>query len=324
LDRTYLDTDIQSVRGMVRAALEPAHAKRNIPGADALLRGITQHDATATVAILSGSPLQLRPVLEEKLALDGVRFDTFVLKDNLGNLRRGRFKALRGQLGYKLPHLLADRLTRPAQAQEYLFGDDAEVDALVYALYASILDGDVDEAALGEIMGAGGAYEDQIAHARRSLRALRAARPAPGAVRRIFIHVDRGLPLARFALLGREINVVFSWFQAALALWEDGRLSADGVVAVARRCEEGPPHGPRTLVALVQDAVRRGLVGRTAIDELLRPRSGLGWMAKAASTALDRLGPMGHAERAARAGAPHVAWSAFLQAVAERDEAARA
>ena len=33
LDRTYLDTDIRSVRGMVRAALEQASEKRTIPGA---------------------------------------------------------------------------------------------------------------------------------------------------------------------------------------------------------------------------------------------------------------------------------------------------
>ena len=32
-------------------------------------------------------------MLEEKLKLDGVKWDEFVLKDNVGNLLRGRFRA---------------------------------------------------------------------------------------------------------------------------------------------------------------------------------------------------------------------------------------
>ena len=45
-------------------------------------------------------------VLAAKLALDGVRYDEFVLKNNLRNIARGRFRALRAQIPYKLPALL--------------------------------------------------------------------------------------------------------------------------------------------------------------------------------------------------------------------------
>ncbi len=51
----------------------------------------------------------MRAVLEEKLKLDGVEWDELVLKDNVRNLLRGRFRALRGQVGYKLPVLLESR-----------------------------------------------------------------------------------------------------------------------------------------------------------------------------------------------------------------------
>jgi hypothetical protein len=57
----------------------------------------------------------MRAVLTEKLKLDGVEFDELVLKDNLRNLVRGRFKALRGQVGYKLPVLLESRAQRPGR-----------------------------------------------------------------------------------------------------------------------------------------------------------------------------------------------------------------
>ena len=57
----------------------------------------------------------MRSVLEEKLKLDGVVFDELVLKDNVGNLLRGRFRALRGQVGYKLPALLESRARAPVE-----------------------------------------------------------------------------------------------------------------------------------------------------------------------------------------------------------------
>jgi len=141
LDRTYLDTDIHSVRGMVRAAFEHASSKRNIPGAAALLRGLIEKDPTCRVSIISGSPRQMRDVLSEKLALDGVRFDSLVLKDSLHHLRRGRFRAIKGQIGYKLPQLLKTRVGFGKGVRESLFGDDTEVDALVYALYAEAVAG---------------------------------------------------------------------------------------------------------------------------------------------------------------------------------------
>src|SRR6187551_2237479 len=132
LDKTYLQTDIDSMRGLLRSAVEPARSKRAVPGAAALLRELARERPgwRPRVVILSGSPTQMRSVLEEKLRMDGVRFDEFILKDNLGNLKRGRLRAVRGQFGYKLPQLLAGRVGLGAAVRETLFGDDAEVDAL--------------------------------------------------------------------------------------------------------------------------------------------------------------------------------------------------
>ena len=72
LDKTYLETDFHSISGLVRSATEPAHAKRATPGAAPLLRALAA-DPRARISIVSGSPEQLRPRLEEKLRLDGVR-----------------------------------------------------------------------------------------------------------------------------------------------------------------------------------------------------------------------------------------------------------
>jgi hypothetical protein len=286
LDRTYLDTDIHSVRGMVRAALETASEKRNIPGSATLLRALLQFDPSARATILSGSPEQMRSVLSEKLTLDGIAFDTMVLKDNLRNIRKGRFRAVRGQLGYKLPQLLAMRCARPVQAQETLFGDDSEADALVYALYRELIAGRMPELEMVRLLQAGGAYDDQIELARRSLSAV----PPADAVRAIYIHADRRRPIAHYDLLGGEVIVVSSWLQAALRLWLDGRLGVHGVETVAQRCTDAGALGHPRLVALFQDAVRRSIVPAEALLGLLEGSSVLEHLVDPTHRALAHLG----------------------------------
>ncbi len=256
LDRTYLDTQIHSMRGLIRAALETAEQKRTIPGARDLLRGLVTHDDDVEATVLSGSPEQLRSVLARKLELDGVRYTRLVLKDNLGNLKRGRFRALRGQVGYKLPELLHLRLQTPDGTRESLFGDDAEYDALIYVAYAEILAGRLDRTELISLLKAGGSYPDQIERCLQAFDRLDHTDP----VDRIFIHVDRGVPLQTFDMLGPRLSVVFSWYQAALSYAVTDELLDADLYRVADRCEKARGFGVSGLASLAQDAVRRGLV----------------------------------------------------------------
>ena len=222
LDRTYLDTDIHSMRGMVRAALEDASEKRNIPGSATLLRHFTavRRYPGACAVWLANS---LRGVLAKKLALDEIAFERLVLKDNLRNIRRGRLKAVRGQVVQAAPSLRAAGGSF-ADDLEILFGDDSEADALVYSLYARAIAGRATADVVSQVMSNG--------RLRRPDRA-RPARPNPRrCVRTIFIHVDRYVP-SHLQYLGPRVHVVFSWFQAAHGLWALDRLSADGVAEVA-------------------------------------------------------------------------------------------
>src|SRR5262245_29340147 len=90
LDKTYLRTEFETLRGLLRSAFETARDKKAFPGAPALLRALRQTH-NHRICIISGSPSQMRQVLAAKLALDGVDFDEFVLKNNLRNLTRLRF-----------------------------------------------------------------------------------------------------------------------------------------------------------------------------------------------------------------------------------------
>jgi hypothetical protein len=234
LDKTYLRTEFDTLRDLLRTAFERPDQKRTVPGAATLLREIGS--VGASIHILSGSPEQLRARLEEKLRLDGARWDTFTLKPNLRNVLRLRFRAVRDQLGYKLPALLAARATlTPARTtdgelvKEVLVGDDAESDALVYSLYADVLQGAVSDIELENLLTRAHAYKDAIADA---LRFARLIERGP-AVERILIHLDRQSPPSDFAPYGPRVVPFYNYLQAAFVLQEDGLLPPTAVVRVA-------------------------------------------------------------------------------------------
>jgi len=261
LDKTYLETDFDSVRGLLRSALEPAEAKRNVPGSAALLRALSSRTGSRVV-FLSGSPTQMREVLQRKLELDGVRFDELHLKDNLGNLKRGRLRAIKGQFGYKLPALLRGRVGLGQAVTETCFGDDAEVDALVYSVFADAVAGRLDKAAVSRILQASGVYPDRIAQSLELLDQV----PTAEAVDRIFIHLDRGMPTGFFEPLGGRVVPVHSWFQAALVLYGDDRLDARGVLAVVREVSRTSGLDTTGIANLFQDIARRGQVPVQALE----------------------------------------------------------
>ena len=234
LDKTYLRTEFSTLRDLWKTAFERPEQKKTVPGASTLLREIAA--TGASVHILSGSPEQLRAKLEQKLRLDGARWDTFTLKPNLGNLLRLRFRALRDQLGYKVPALLAARASLSTQRgadggllKEVLIGDDAESDALVYSRYADVVAGAVDDLELELILTRADAYKDAIARAVRHARVVERRE----AVERILIHLDRHSPPSDFAPYGPLLVPFYNYLQAAFVLEEDGRLPASAVVRVA-------------------------------------------------------------------------------------------
>src|SRR5205823_1264350 len=186
LDKTYLRTEFDSLKDLARSAIETAADKQAFPGATALLRALRQDGHR--ICIVSGSPTQMRQVLAAKLALDGIQYDEFVLKNNLKNILRGRFRALRAQIPYKLPAMLRSRTGAPA-ALETLFGDDAEADAIIYCLYADLIAGRVSLSDLERVLIASRAYDDD------AQRIVDLARDVPrGQVQRVFIHLDRKSP----------------------------------------------------------------------------------------------------------------------------------
>jgi len=265
LDKTYLRTEFDSIKDLAKSAIETAYDKKAYPGATALLRAL--HQDEHRICIVSGSPTQMRQVLAAKLALDGIQYNEFVLKNNLKNILRGRFRALRAQIPYKLPAMLRSRTGAPA-ALETLFGDDAEADAIIYCLYADLIAKRVSIADLERVLVASRAYDDDAE------RILDLARNVPtGTVQRIFIHLDRRSPPLGFRRFGPRLVPVFNYFQAAMVLYQDHVLSARQVVFVALEMLDSGQYELGHLATSVQDVIRRGRVTRETALKLVEEAS---------------------------------------------------
>ena len=269
LDKTYLQTEFDTLRDLLRTAFQKAHEKQSVPGASALIRELAAN-GDSRLCIVSGSPKQLRSVLEQKLKLDGVEWDEFILKDNVGNLMRGRFRALKGQVGYKLPAILESRAKAPVEAEEVLFGDDAEADAFIYSLFADMVAGRVDERVLKQILETVGVYPDEASRVFAAWKKIPVADP----VRRIFIHLDRLTPPAHFADYGPRVVPIFNYFQAALVLLADGHLTAPQVIKIAVEMVQTAGHNIITLSNSFQDLLRRGLPLQQAAGALVQALEG--------------------------------------------------
>lgn len=257
LDKTYLQTDFDSLSALLRTAFQRAADKVNVPGSAELLRALRADAAgRALIYFVSGSPKQMRGVLTEKLQLDGIHFDGFILKDNLNNLLRGRFKALKEQVGYKLPAILHARAQAPIEARETLFGDDAERDAFVYSLYGDLVAQRLPPAVLEQVLDIAGVYPD----GREAIRAGLAAVEPCDPVERIIIHLDRKSPPVHFDAYGPRVVPVYNYFQAALVLFQDGRLRPRAVGRVATAMVETYGYTLPMLLRSFQDTLRRGVV----------------------------------------------------------------
>jgi hypothetical protein len=233
IDKTYLETDFGSFRGLARIPFELALDKRTLPGAVPLLRalrrGSGKESALVPLFFVSGSPPQLRRVIEKRMTLDGVDFDGITFKDQLGLLRARRPRCIKAQLGYKLVALLLYRREVPDGARWLLFGDDAEADAEVFRLFARVCAGEIRGAALESRLAEGGAHPDWIAEA-LSISASLPATADP--VSACFIHLtEKSDPevLAAFEVIASR-----SYLQTALVLASEGRIRREAVGAVAK------------------------------------------------------------------------------------------
>lgn len=266
IDKTYLDTKFSTKRGLLAIPFELAIDKRNVPGSVPLLRALRRGKGPQVeltpLYFVSGSPPQLRRVIEKKMTLDGVQFDGITFKDQWGLVRARRMKDVKRQVGYKLAALLGYRLAVPSTARWMLFGDDVEQDAESFLLFGEVC-ARLRGPALAERLHALDVHPEDV---RLVLELTEDLPTGADPVDRVFIHLSAGSDPARFT----EPRVVAcrSYVQTALVLAMEGRVTPDTVSAVAKALRRHHM-AEQTLAEHLLDAERRLNVPR-ALTNLAR------------------------------------------------------
>lgn len=167
IDKTYLESNFQSVLGLMNLLSSDARERNSLPAMATVYQQLT---STSPLTFLSGSPRFFSRIMESKMMLDAFHQDGMTLKpfkdiimSNLLDFSPSQIEPeLEEQIGYKLHALLRWRLEVPGDTSEILLGDDSEADHLIYSLYANLLSGALSEAAIeAELLSLGVASEWQ-------------------------------------------------------------------------------------------------------------------------------------------------------------------
>lgn len=270
IDKTYLATEIHNLRGLLAVPFEFAIDKRNVAGTAALLRALRRGRAergltkSNPIYFVSASPPQLRTVIQRKMLLDGVEQDGITFKDQVALVRRRQLGKLREQVGYKLSALLLNRRELPWGADETLFGDDSESDALVYSLYGDTIAGRLRGDRLVKVLSHHGVAPEDA----RYVADLADGLPEKEIVRGIYINLEVRKNPQLFEGFSPRLVPCHDTFQAALRLYEDGHISVDGVLDVAEQLVVTFARQPPSLLRSAADMVARLGVGLETVAAL--------------------------------------------------------
>lgn len=275
LDKTYLKSEFESLRDLMRIPFEKPEDKVSVPGVVPLIRGLRSVAAQAgrevRIYFISASPPQIAKAIKEKLTLDGIVYDGIVFKDQLHHLVRGKFRNLREQVGFKLTELLKSRADTPVQSPEVLFGDDWESDPIIYSLYADILAGRLPADDLRDVLRTIGVDPALIT---RTVE-LAGTLPHRDVVQKIYINLERRTPPTNFEVFGPRLVPAYNYFQTATCLFQDGHLTLAAVTEVAESLIDSSGYTPDRLANSLGDIVRRGHLSHAsaiAVREFLHAR----------------------------------------------------
>ncbi len=262
LDKTYLDTTIDSLRGLMQTILERAFNKKNIPGTDTLLRGLAV-DFKARggpdflpIYFITASPPQMEERINDKLRIDNINPLGCFYKDNLKNIRPGRFWRLTKQVGYKLQALMQLRMNLNENVRQICWGDDSESDAIIYNLYSDICARRVSTNDLRYILEKLHVTGEQV----DVILQLQSSIPANDPVERIYINLATDTDPEYYLKFGRRTLATSNTFQVAIDLFQSDRLSLETVFAVSQDMIFNYNFTPEELMKSFDDLFRRGIV----------------------------------------------------------------
>ncbi len=158
IDKTYLETEFETVRKLLKTALEKEHQKSSVAGAPLFFRGVRreadENEQTSKAShkhgvdslhFVSSSPPQMRSVLRSKFSIDGLEWESDTFKNQVYNIVRGRPGELKKHVAYKTTAILELCRNLPDHSELIFIGDNAEADPYIFAGITLLIHGNLDK-----------------------------------------------------------------------------------------------------------------------------------------------------------------------------------
>ena len=146
-DKTYIESNPETFRGFIKAAIEPVSKKQTVAGVkDKLNKVISdwrEHNPNLDFPLyfVTASPPQAVEKIHQKIKLDGFNPLGIYCKNNLRNFKPKRWEMIYNHIGYKLQSFLKIAVMYKGQARLSLWGDNSEHDYLVFSLFSDCTSG---------------------------------------------------------------------------------------------------------------------------------------------------------------------------------------
>lgn len=270
LDKTYLDTSIDSFSGLFKTIFEKAFTKKNVPGTPSLIRSLSRYrkkhfnEVDFPLYFVSASPPQLESKVYEKFLIDEIKPIGMFYKDNLRNLAPKRFLFLKKQVGYKVQSLLQLRARLTKDARMICFGDDSESDATIYNLFSDICARRHTENELTQLLEDLGVNYSQIDEILR----LQSVIPIQDPVEKIYINLATDTDPEYYLKFGRRTFPTYNTFQVALDLVQDQRLSLEELGTIIDVLVTKYEHTHEQLILSFEELIRRRTLGLSSFEML--------------------------------------------------------
>lgn len=279
IDKTYLKTDIDSFWGLLKTAIQQPETKENIPGFSILLRalrrGVGDEPASKPLFFISASPPQISDKILTKFAMDGVKHEGIIFKDQLQHVKNRDFKKLREQISYKLLALLRLWRVLPYGATLYLFGDDSESDAVIYNLFYEVVC--EDKYSKGEfyevLCSLGVDDEDAILVSEEMLSIPRKRDLVDG----IFINLISGTQVNFYRSISKNIVATSNTLQLTLFFWSKNLIRDRAVHSIARALVVEGDYNADQLLASLERFYEQGSIDKTIIEKFCKLTSDIGF-----------------------------------------------
>lgn len=268
LDKTYLDTKIDSFKGLFATVFEKTMAKKNVPGTSELIKSISRYrkkhfgEETFPLFFVSASPPQMESKIYEKFQLDLISPLMMFYKDNLKNLVPSKFLFLKKQIGYKLQALLQLRLQLSPGVKVICFGDDSESDAIIYTLFSDICARRRTTQQTVKLLDRLGVTSSQIDEVLRLQSMIEIQDP----VDKIYINLATDTDPQYYIKFGRRCMATYDSFQIALDLVQDQRLSLEELGNIITELTEKYGFTPNKLVKSFEDLIKRRILGLSSYE----------------------------------------------------------